>query len=112
MYNECGIGFIFLYFICLFVVVCLLILNMLDNDESFSMSGIQPTRFLASRQRGQAVSTGQNLKSGFCIPSRMKPDGRLTGHQGCVNTVSWSRGGDLLLSGSDDCQLNIYQWNR
>ena len=46
---------------------------MLDNDESFSMSGIQPTRFLASRQRGQAVSTGQNLKSGFCIPSRMKP---------------------------------------
>ncbi|KAI6656326.1 DDB1- and CUL4-associated factor 6-like [Oopsacas minuta] len=73
---------------------------------------IQPSRLLASRQRGQATLTGLQLKSGCRIPSRMRPDGRLTGHQGCVNTVSWSAQGDLLLSGSDDCQLNIYQWNR
>ena len=74
--------------------------------------GLQPIKFLASRQRGQATATGIQLKSGFGIPRRIRPDGRLTGHQGCVNTVSWSREGDLLLSGSDDCQLNIYQWNR
>ncbi|XP_031554372.1 DDB1- and CUL4-associated factor 6-like [Actinia tenebrosa] len=35
--------------------------------------------------------------------------GTLTGHDGCVNTIAWSDSGDLLLSGSDDCRLNIYR---
>ncbi|CAG8520415.1 3770_t:CDS:2, partial [Dentiscutata heterogama] len=32
----------------------------------------------------------------------------LKGHEGCVNTVVWNNNGDLILSGSDDCHLNIW----
>lgn len=32
----------------------------------------------------------------------------LEGHDGCVNTVAWNENGSLLLSGSDDYLLNVY----
>lgn len=34
----------------------------------------------------------------------------LAGHSGCVNALSWSKGGDLLASGSDDQHLNIHRY--
>ena len=37
---------------------------------------------------------------------------RLYKHSGCVNTVSWSEDGSLLVSGSDDCDLNIWKWEQ
>jgi len=39
---------------------------------------------------------------------RLKQHKVLDDHTGCVNTVSWSDSGSLLLSGSDDYSLNIY----
>ena len=39
---------------------------------------------------------------------RLKRHKVLDDHTGCVNTVSWSDSGSLLLSGSDDYSLNIY----
>ncbi|XP_048577899.1 DDB1- and CUL4-associated factor 6 isoform X2 [Nematostella vectensis] len=39
----------------------------------------------------------------------LKRSGTLSGHDGCVNTIAWSECGELLLSGSDDCRLNIYR---
>ncbi|RMD39766.1 hypothetical protein DV735_g5362, partial [Chaetothyriales sp. CBS 134920] len=35
----------------------------------------------------------------------------LGGHTGCVNALSWSSGGDLLASGSDDHFINIWSYN-
>ncbi|CAZ86601.1 unnamed protein product [Tuber melanosporum] len=32
----------------------------------------------------------------------------LSGHEGCVNALCWSRSGELLASGSDDTQVNIH----
>ncbi|KAJ7383927.1 DDB1- and CUL4-associated factor 6 [Desmophyllum pertusum] len=32
----------------------------------------------------------------------------LTGHEGCVNSIAWNESGEYLLSGADDCNLNIY----
>ncbi|KAG9292705.1 hypothetical protein G9A89_008293 [Geosiphon pyriformis] len=32
----------------------------------------------------------------------------LKGHQGCVNSVVWNQSGNLILSGSDDCKINIW----
>lgn len=34
----------------------------------------------------------------------------LGGHSGCVNALSWSKGGNLLASGSDDQHLNIHRY--
>ncbi|KIX05382.1 uncharacterized protein Z518_06254 [Rhinocladiella mackenziei CBS 650.93] len=35
----------------------------------------------------------------------------LGAHTGCVNALSWSAGGNLLASGSDDTYLNIWDYN-
>lgn len=36
--------------------------------------------------------------------------GKLTGHQGCVNTVEFNSTGELLVSGSDDKQIMLWDW--
>ncbi|TPX78338.1 hypothetical protein CcCBS67573_g00369 [Chytriomyces confervae] len=34
--------------------------------------------------------------------------GKLNGHSGCVNSLAWSNDGSLLVSGSDDLRLNLW----
>ncbi|CAH9107388.1 unnamed protein product [Cuscuta epithymum] len=36
--------------------------------------------------------------------------GKLKGHQGCVNTISFNSLGDTLVSGSDDKQVILWDW--
>ena len=36
--------------------------------------------------------------------------GKLEKHKGCVNTVSFNEGGDILVSGSDDLQVILWNW--
>ncbi|KMZ63696.1 hypothetical protein ZOSMA_3G01800 [Zostera marina] len=39
---------------------------------------------------------------------RLALENELEGHQGCVNTITWNSTGSLLVSGSDDTQINIW----
>jgi len=41
---------------------------------------------------------------------RMTQYGKLHGHDGCVNTVSFNPAGDLLVSGSDDTNIILWDW--
>lgn len=41
---------------------------------------------------------------------RMSQYGKLRGHEGCVNTVSFNPAGDLLVSGSDDTNIILWDW--
>ncbi|KAI3461472.1 hypothetical protein Pfo_018135 [Paulownia fortunei] len=36
--------------------------------------------------------------------------GKLNGHQGCVNSVAFNSTGELLVSGSDDRQIMLWDW--
>lgn len=36
--------------------------------------------------------------------------GKLNGHQGCVNTINFNSTGDILVSGSDDKQVILWDW--
>ena len=36
----------------------------------------------------------------------------LEGHTGCVNTVSFNPSGELLVSGSDDKEIILWNWAR
>lgn len=36
--------------------------------------------------------------------------GKLIGHEGCVNTVVFNSTGDLLVSGSDDKHVMLWNW--
>jgi len=42
------------------------------------------------------------------ITRRLRLETMLEGHDGCVNTITWNRSGALLLSGSDDQFLGIW----
>ncbi|CAN6307011.1 unnamed protein product [Urochloa humidicola] len=44
------------------------------------------------------------------IVMRMTQYGKLRGHDGCVNTVSFNPAGDLLVSGSDDTNIILWDW--
>jgi WD40 repeat protein len=48
------------------------------------------------------------FKDSYHLTRRLTNSSTLGGHTGCVNTVSWNEIGTHLLSGSDDCHLNIY----
>ncbi|PIN01405.1 WD40 repeat protein [Handroanthus impetiginosus] len=37
--------------------------------------------------------------------------GKLTGHQGCVNTIEFNSTGELLVSGSDDKRVMLWDWS-
>jgi WD40 repeat protein len=41
--------------------------------------------------------------------SRLELGAKLDGHRGCVNSLTWSRAGDLLLSGSDDLSVGLWR---
>ncbi|CAG8553047.1 8361_t:CDS:2 [Paraglomus occultum] len=75
----------------------------------------QITHLLAARsvtpcsrhQFARAVNGNSYLATRFTDKPPNKYES-LTGHTGCVNTVVWNEAGDLILSGSDDCKLNIW----
>ncbi|KAG6541712.1 hypothetical protein Mapa_016977 [Marchantia paleacea] len=41
---------------------------------------------------------------------RLDMDNIMEGHQGCVNALAWNAKGSLLLSGSDDTKVNIWDY--
>lgn len=53
------------------------------------------------------------LSSNAACIQRMELTQRLEGHNGCVNTVSFdTEAGNILISGSDDLQIILWDWER
>ncbi|KAL9391242.1 hypothetical protein Peur_015162 [Populus x canadensis] len=44
------------------------------------------------------------------LVSRLEIHKKLEKHDGCVNTLSFNAGGDILLSGSDDLRVILWDW--
>lgn len=67
---------------------------------------------LAARERGDMDRTafGAALATAPLV-RRIEREATLTGHRGCVNTVRYSDTGRLLLTGSDDCTIGVYDAN-
>ncbi|XP_051118089.1 protein ALTERED SEED GERMINATION 2 isoform X2 [Andrographis paniculata] len=45
------------------------------------------------------------------LVQRLSLERELEGHRGCVNAISWNSQGSMLISGSDDTQLNIWSYS-
>ncbi|CAI0467750.1 unnamed protein product [Linum tenue] len=43
---------------------------------------------------------------------RLSQDGEMEGHQGCVNAIAWNSNGSLLISGSDDTRVRLFNLSR
>lgn len=44
------------------------------------------------------------------LVKRLDLYGKLNGHLGCVNTIDFNSTGDILVSGSDDKQIILWEW--
>jgi len=60
-------------------------------------------------KRAKLGMINQQIHSNHMWISKLKMYKELKKHTGCVNTVAWNADGTLLLTGSDDCKLNL--WN-
>ncbi|TPX71832.1 hypothetical protein SpCBS45565_g00826 [Spizellomyces sp. 'palustris'] len=49
-----------------------------------------------------------NIAGHASLVGRLHLERKLEGHMGCVNTVQWTKNGQQILTGSDDCRLNIW----
>lgn len=68
-------------------------LRLLENRELGSSSCLIPERCIHAK-----------------LVRRMSEIRELPGHGGCVNCLSWSHDGKLLLSGSDDTNIKVWTW--
>ena len=63
---------------------------------------------LNNRERLSYTSTSIfSLESTYLLEKFHSPK-KLRGHFGCVNSVLFSHGGEMIITGSDDCFINIY----
>ncbi|CAK9314444.1 unnamed protein product [Citrullus colocynthis] len=46
------------------------------------------------------------------IVKQLNLEKKLNGHGGCVNAVEFNSTGDLLVSGSNDCKVILWDWAR
>ena len=57
-----------------------------------------------------------SLRSRLCgsldMVTRLHMVSKLSGHEGCVNSVSFNRAGDRIASGSDDLHIIVHDWQR
>ncbi len=68
----------------------------------------------ALRDRELKASGGASIRgvlsSSHTMLHRLRLERCLEGHLGCVNTLSFSPNGELLLSGSDDLRICLWDW--
>ncbi|WOH04329.1 hypothetical protein DCAR_0623738 [Daucus carota subsp. sativus] len=67
---------------------------------------------VSQREVGQISNRifAQRLAASEDLVLRLDLHGKLEMHRGCVNTVSFSSDGDILVSGSDDRRVILWDW--
>lgn len=52
----------------------------------------------------------RRISASEAMVKRLDLYGKLTGHEGCVNTIDFNATGDVLVSGSDDRRVILWDW--
>ncbi|KAJ8551827.1 hypothetical protein K7X08_028270 [Anisodus acutangulus] len=52
----------------------------------------------------------RKISASEAMVKRLDLYGKLTGHEGCVNTIDFNATGDVLVSGSDDRRVILWDW--
>ncbi|CAN8299158.1 unnamed protein product [Cochlearia groenlandica] len=64
---------------------------------------------LHTRSKEPSHDVDQRMQLHSSLVRRLSQEHEFEGHEGCVNALSWNSNGSLLVSGSDDLKVNI--WN-
>ncbi len=77
-----------------------------------ALKASEPSLLKALEARELGYCDRNNFSCKFSSASstvrRLECQGSLKGHHGCVNTVSFSSDGQIVLTGSDDCKLILH----
>ena len=63
-----------------------------------------------SRMIGISKSFQKNANGAQSLVQRLTLTDKLSFHDGCVNAVNFSPDGELIVSGSDDLQVALWDW--
>lgn len=65
-----------------------------------------------NREIGLSVSRAfsRRIAASETVVKQLDLSGKLKGHRGCVNTISFNSTGNILVSGSDDKQVILWDW--
>ncbi|KAM3309205.1 hypothetical protein P3S67_010949 [Capsicum chacoense] len=70
--------------------------------------------FLEFHKREIGISQPRNfirrISASEVTVKRLDLYGNLNGHEGCVNTIEFNATGDVLVSGSDDRRVILWDW--
>lgn len=66
---------------------------------------------LHSRSTEPSHEVDQRMQLHSSLVRRLSQEQELEGHQGCVNAISWNSSGSLLVSGSDDLKVNVWDYS-
>ncbi|KAL0736142.1 hypothetical protein Bca4012_012352 [Brassica carinata] len=66
---------------------------------------------LHSRSTEPSHDVDQRMQLHSSLVRRLSQEQELEGHQGCVNAISWNSSGSLLVSGSDDLRVNVWDYS-
>ncbi|KAF6160671.1 hypothetical protein GIB67_019611 [Kingdonia uniflora] len=69
------------------------------------------TDLLESRSIDARHDINLRLQMHSSLVQRLSLEKELEGHEGCVNSVAWNSKGTLLISGSDDTRINIWNYS-
>lgn len=84
--------------------------TMLSREFAQPEANLYSSVALISTQHPSAYC--HSLQSSTALVKRLKPVQTYKGHSSCVNALDWSPGGDLLVSGGEDCRIKIWSTER
>ncbi|GAA0158460.1 ubiquitin-protein ligase [Lithospermum erythrorhizon] len=87
----------------------------LSNQSPIEMESLRfhdgnITNFIHNRTLNTHHDFSRSLQIHSSLVRRLSLERELEGHQGCVNTIAWNSKGSLLISGSDDQRINIWEY--
>eukprot|EP01103_Thecamoeba_quadrilineata_P011669 TRINITY_DN2831_c0_g1_i1.p1 TRINITY_DN2831_c0_g1~~TRINITY_DN2831_c0_g1_i1.p1 ORF type:complete len:462 (-),score=70.58 TRINITY_DN2831_c0_g1_i1:959-2344(-) len=82
-----------------------------QEQSSYLQLKLTPNQLIRQRETGAITPWSiHRIVGTSATVSRLTLQYKLHGHRGCVNTVHFDPTGELLLSGSDDCNVVIWDW--
>ncbi|XP_021743634.1 WD and tetratricopeptide repeats protein 1-like isoform X1 [Chenopodium quinoa] len=79
--------------------------------DSFPFHDGNISSFIDSRNIDFRHDVKHTLQMHSSMVRRLSLEREMEGHTGCVNTIAWNSTGSLLISGSDDTQINIWRYS-